>query len=65
MFAGLGVGCALFLGPYAYLLAKRSHSMDEVQMLVNTRAPDLTRMPELISFVVLAVIAACVLLKIL
>lgn len=53
---GLGISCGLFLVPYAYFLAKRSHSMDEVQMLVNTRAPDLTRTPELISFIVLAVI---------
>ena len=38
--------------------------MDDVQMLVRTHAPDLTRVPELISFVVLALIAACILLKI-
>lgn len=65
MFAALGVGCVLFLVPYAYLLANRSRSMDEVQMLVRTHAPDLTRMPELISFMVLALIAVCILLKVL
>ena len=62
--AGLGVGCILFLVPYAYLLANRSHSMDDVQMLVRTHAPDLTRTPELISFVVLAAIVAGILLKV-
>lgn len=61
--AALGVGCGLSLVPYAYLLSRRSRSMDEVQMLVNTRAPDLTRTPELISFVVLAVIVVGIPLK--
>jgi hypothetical protein len=61
--AGLGAACVLFLVPYAYLLSKRSQTVDEVQMLVRTHAPDLTRPPEFISFVVLAVIAAAVLMK--
>ncbi|MEQ1643840.1 MAG: hypothetical protein ABL959_10385 [Pyrinomonadaceae bacterium] len=59
----LGAGCLAVLAPYAYLLSKRSHTMDDVQLLVRTRALDLTRTPELIGFVVLAVIAAGVLLK--
>ena len=59
----LGAGCVLSIAPYAYLLSKRSHTMDDVQMLVLTRAPDLTRAPELISFVVLFVIAAGILMK--
>ncbi len=63
MFAALGVGCGLSLIPYAYLLSNRSHSMDEVQMLVHTHAPDLTRTPELISFVVLALIGIGIPLK--
>lgn len=62
---GLGISCGLSLLTYASFLSKRSHSMDEVQMLVNTHAPDLTRVPELISFGVLAVIAVCVLLNLL
>ncbi len=61
---GLGVGCTLLLIPYAYLLSNRSRSMDDVQLLVNTHAPDLTRTPELISFVVLAVIASGVIFKV-
>ncbi len=54
--AGLGVGCLIFLLPYAYMLSNRSHTMDDVQMLVRTRVPDLTRVPELISFAVIGVI---------
>lgn len=61
----LAIGCVVSLVPYSYLLANRSRSMDEVQILVNTRTPDLLRMPELISFGVLALIAVCVLAKIL
>lgn len=52
--AGLGGICALLLIPYAYLLSNRSHTMDDVQLLIRTHAPDLTRPPELISFVVIA-----------
>jgi hypothetical protein len=61
----VGAGCLLSLVPYAYLLSKRSHTMDDVQMLVRTHAPDLTRPPELISFVVLIAIAIGVLSKML
>ena len=43
----------LSLIPYAYLLSKRSDTMDDVQLLVRTHAPDLFRFPEYISFVVL------------
>ena len=63
--AGLGAACVLFIVPYAYLLSKRSHTMDEVQMLVLTRVPDLTRAPELICYVVLTVIAAAILMRVL
>lgn len=59
----LGVGCLAMLAPYAYLLSKRSETMDDVQLLVRTHAPDLTRTPEMIGFVVIAVIAAAVWLK--
>ncbi len=61
--AALGGGCAAMIAPYAYLLSKRSHTMDDVQMLVRTHAPDLTRTPELISYVVLIVIAAGIVMK--
>ncbi len=59
----LGAGCLLCLVPYAYLLADRSHTMDDVQMLVRTRVPDLTRVPELIGFAVLVAIATALILK--
>lgn len=54
----LGAGCVAALVPYAYLLSKRSHTMDDVQLLVLTHAPDLTRFPEYISYIVLAMLAA-------
>ena len=53
----LGAGCVAVLIPYAWLLSNRSHTMDDVQLLVLTRALDLTRVPELIGFLVLGVIA--------
>lgn len=59
----LGVGCTAVLAPYAWLLSRRSHTMDDVQLLVRTRALDLTRVPELIGFVVLAVIALGIAMK--
>ena len=62
-FLGLGAGCVLSLIPYAILLSKRSHTMDDVQLLVLTHAPDIYRVPVYISFVVLLVIAVGVLLK--
>ena len=59
----LALGCLLVLLPYAYLLSNRARSTDDVQMLVHTRVPDLLRMPEIISFVVIAVIAAGVAMR--
>jgi hypothetical protein len=61
----LGVGCVISLVPYFYLLSLRSHTMDDVQMLVKTRTLDLTRPPELIGFVVIAVIIAAIAMKVL
>ncbi len=62
---GLGAAFLVCLIPYAYLLSKRSHTMDDVQLLVRTHAPDLFRVPELIGYFVLAVIAAAVVMKVL
>ncbi|MBS1796926.1 MAG: hypothetical protein JSS81_24080 [Acidobacteria bacterium] len=61
--AALGAGFLCSLAPYALLLSNRSHTMDDVQLLVLTHAPDLNRVPEYISFFVLLMIAAAVLLK--
>ncbi len=63
-FAGVGAGCAAFLAPYAYLLSKRSHTMDDVQLLVNTRAPDLARFPEYIAAAVLVVLGLAIAFKV-
>jgi hypothetical protein len=54
----LGAGCAASLIPYAWLLSKRSETMDDVQLLVYTRAPDLWRVPEFISLACLLLLAA-------
>jgi hypothetical protein len=59
--AFLGMGCGIFLIPYAWMVADRSRTMDEVQMLVHTHTPDLWRMPALISYGVLVLIAVFVL----
>lgn len=43
--AALGAACAVPLAAYAYLLSKRVDTMDSVQLLVRTHAPDLARLP--------------------
>ncbi|MGI8810996.1 MAG: hypothetical protein ACR2IH_00515 [Pyrinomonadaceae bacterium] len=53
----VGIGCVAALVPYAYLLSLRSPSMDDVQLLVLSRAPDLWRVPEYISIFCIAMIA--------
>ena len=53
----LGIGCGLAVMPYFWLLSKRSQTMDDVQLLVYTRMPDLWRMPEYISIVCLLLLA--------
>jgi hypothetical protein len=60
---GLGAACAVLLMPYFYLLSHRARTMDDVQMLVRTNMPDLWRMPEEISILVLVVLLAGVLTK--
>lgn len=41
----LGAACVAALAPYAYMLSNRVETMDGVQLLVRTHAPDLARMP--------------------
>ena len=53
----IGVGCIASLLPYAWMLSQRSETMDHVQLLVFTRAPDVWRMPEYISLVCLILLA--------
>ena len=54
----VGAGCLISLIPYAYLLSKRTDTMDHVQLLVHTRSPDLLRFPEYIGFAVLLLVIA-------
>ena len=62
-FAALGAACAIPLVFYALMLSHRSHTMDDVQLLVLTRAPDLWRVPELISYAVIVMLAVASLIK--
>jgi hypothetical protein len=62
-FVALGIACAIALVPYAILLSNRSHTMDDVQMLVFTRAPDLLRMPAIICYAVLVMLILALVLK--
>jgi hypothetical protein len=50
------LACAA-LAPYALLLARRAATMDKVQVLKFTRAPDLFRAPEIVAFVALVLLA--------
>ncbi len=54
----LGGAFVAALLPYAYLLSNRSETMEHVQLLVNTRVPDLFRFPEYIGFAVLLILIA-------
>ncbi len=58
MLVSIGAASVLVLLPYAYLLSKRSDTLEHVQLLVYTHAPDLYRMPEYIAFVVLLILIA-------
>ncbi|HYO99946.1 MAG TPA: hypothetical protein VER76_07130 [Pyrinomonadaceae bacterium] len=53
----------LSLVPYALLVARRAATMDKVQVLKFTHAPDLFRAPEIIALAALAALAAGVWLK--
>ncbi len=61
----VGIGCIVALIPYAYLLSQRSHTMDDVQLLVYTREIDLFRVPEIVGYLVLIIIASAVAMKVL
>lgn len=50
------LACASLV-PYSMLLARRAATMDVVQVLQLTHAPDLFRMPEMIALVALALLA--------
>ena len=63
-FMMLGLGCLLSLIPYALMLSHRSPTMDDVQLLVLTHAPDIHRVPEYISVFVLVILIVGILVKI-
>ena len=46
------------LVPYLYLLTQRAHTIDEDQALTFSRAPDLFRVAEIVSFLVLLILLA-------
>jgi hypothetical protein len=56
------LGCASLV-PYVLLVARRAATMDKVQLLRFTHAPDLFRAPELIALVSLVLLAAGVRLR--
>lgn len=64
-FGLLGAFCLVILACYGWLLSQRAETMDHVQLLVMTRELDLWRMPEIISYLVLALLVVSVLLGIL
>ncbi|MDQ1589837.1 MAG: hypothetical protein QOG71_464, partial [Pyrinomonadaceae bacterium] len=55
----VGSIAALSLAPYAWLLARRAPTMNTVQALVHTRAPDLFRTSELLGALTLSVLILC------
>lgn len=59
-----GAATLIPLALYGYLLSMRSQTMDNVQLLVFSREPDLLRVPEFISIFVLLVLAGSVVFKI-
>lgn len=59
-FAVTGALAAASLLPYSVLLSNRATTMDSVQLLELTRAPDLLRPPTLIGLIVLAILVYAV-----
>jgi hypothetical protein len=57
VFLTTGALACASLAPYALLLARRAATMDKVQVLKFTHAPDLFRAPEIVAFVALALLA--------
>ncbi len=56
LFGVIAVFVVAALLPYAWLLTKRARNQIEVTMLARTHAPDLVRVPQLVSFVLLALL---------
>lgn len=63
-FLALGFACLASLIPYGIMLSNRAHEQDDgVMLLVNSRAADLWRVPELIACSVIGMLILAVLLK--
>ncbi|MDQ3634846.1 MAG: hypothetical protein M3405_10125 [Acidobacteriota bacterium] len=62
-FIALGISCIIPLTFYAVMLSNRVDSMDNVQLLVNTREMDLWRFPQYISLFALIILTFGVLQK--
>lgn len=62
-FIALGLACVIPIGFYALMLSNRSHTMDDVQLLVLTHKPDFQRVPELISISVIVMLVLAALIK--
>jgi hypothetical protein len=60
----VGAGSVAALVPYAYLLSNRGETMDQVQLLVYSRAPDFARVPVYISLACLLLLAVGGLMKV-
>ncbi|CAN5790960.1 hypothetical protein BH24ACI3_BH24ACI3_03890 [soil metagenome] len=59
----LAAVCVATLVPYAYLLSQRADAMDNVQLLVYTRMPDLLRLPEYVAAAVIIMLIIGLTLK--
>ena len=62
--AALGIVCGVLLLPYFYLLSHRASTLDDVQMLVLTHMPDISRTPFEISLLVLIILGGGIALKV-
>jgi hypothetical protein len=52
----VGAFAVAALIPFFFMISRRSSTMDQAQLLVLTHAPDLLNQPEIIGFIVLAVV---------
>jgi hypothetical protein len=59
-FALIGGGAGLIALPYFWLLSQRDPGVEDLTVLVTTHRPDLTRVPEIVVFVTLLVLAIAI-----
>ena len=56
----IGAGSGLIALPYFWLLSRRDPGVEDLTVLVTTHRPDLTRVPEIIVFVTLVLLAIAI-----